>query len=134
VASRYRTLGLDREALVDALARAPLEGTAAAAGTLVIDLPWPDGSFRRYWIEESPIMEPALAAQFPEFKTYRGQGIDELTASVRLDWTPLGLHAMLSGSFGSSAIVAVEPSAWTSDQCAAVTGSSSNARLRTSSA
>src|SRR4030095_13595268 len=41
---------------------------------------------------------------------------------------------VFSGSFGSSAIVAVEPSAWTSDPCEGVAASSRKARLRTSSA
>jgi hypothetical protein len=102
VSSRYRTLRLDQDVLIDVLARTPLESTDAARDTGVeIDLPWPDGGFRRFRIEESSIMEPLLAAEFPELKTYRGQGIDDPTASARIDWTPSGFHAMTLSAQGT---------------------------------
>jgi hypothetical protein len=101
-AAVFRTFGLDQAALVDLLAQAPLESTDATRSTqVVIELPWPDGSFQRYRIEESPIMEAGLAARFPELKTYRGQGIDDRTASVRFDWTPSGFHAMVLSAQGT---------------------------------
>jgi hypothetical protein len=102
VPREYRTFVLKLGELTSLLARAPLEHTAAAGvPDAVMELPWPDGGFRRFRIEESPIMEPALAAQFPELKTYRGEGIDDPTATVRLDWTPFGFHAMVLGAEGT---------------------------------
>jgi hypothetical protein len=102
VASRYRTVRLDQDVLIDVLARTPMDPTNAFRDTRVeIELPWPDGSFRRFRIEESSIMEPELAAEFPELKTYRGQGIDDPTASARIDWTPSGFHAMVLSPQGT---------------------------------
>ena len=66
-----------------------------------IVLPYPDGSNRRFQIEPSPVMEPALAAQFPEFQTFNGKGIDEPAATAKLDWTSHGFHAMVLSPNGT---------------------------------
>lgn len=96
VPEAYRTLRLDKDALTGKLREAPLEFTPAARKkTVTITLPFPDGTFGRFRIEESPIMEPGLARQFPEIKTYRGQGIDDPTATARFDTTPTGFHAQV---------------------------------------
>ncbi|CAF3795227.1 unnamed protein product [Rotaria sp. Silwood1] len=51
-------------------------------------------------------MEDGLAVQFPEIKTYLGQGIDDPYSSVRFDYTPLGFHAMI---FSESGTVFIDP-------------------------
>lgn len=94
--NHYRALRLDVNALQAQLQQAPLEGSTAARSTaFLFSLPLPDGAFARFRLVESPIMAPGLAAQFPTIKTYAGQGIDDPTATLRLDWTPAGLHAMI---------------------------------------
>lgn len=103
----YRTMKLNQAARAEILRQAPLEHTKAAAEALVlISLPMPNGTFGRFRIEESPIMEPALAARFPEIKTYRGKGIDDPYATARFDWTPTGLHAIILSSQGA---IFIEP-------------------------
>ena len=102
---RYRTLQLDRDALLQALAKAPVEFSADAddaAISVVLALPMPDGSSARFQVEESPIMEPGLARQFPEIRTYRGQGVDDGTATARLGWTSAGFHAIVLAAGGRS--------------------------------
>ncbi|MCE7980994.1 MAG: hypothetical protein DYG89_07355 [Caldilinea sp. CFX5] len=93
---KYRALLLNPAALQAQLATAPGEGsTAVRSAGSVLTLPLPDGGWGRFQIVESPIMAPELAAQFPEIKTYAGQGLDDPTATLRLDWTPAGFHAII---------------------------------------
>ena len=62
----------------------------------------PRGGIAKFRIWETQTMAPELAAQFPDIRTYSGQGIDDGTATIKLDWTPLGFHAMiLSSNTGS---------------------------------
>lgn len=77
------------------LAGAPVEDFSRPVAGLVLSLPLPDGTDERFEIWESSVMHPALAAKYPEIKTYFGRGIDDRTATARLDATPHGFHAMV---------------------------------------
>ena len=94
--SNHRVLAVDRQGLGALLSSAPVErfGLAKAQG-IVLELPMPRGGFQRFRVEESSILDANLAALFPEIKTYRAQGIDDPTATARLDLTPQGFHAMV---------------------------------------
>jgi hypothetical protein len=95
-ADSYQVLRLNKDALAQQLARAPMERTGdLRESPAVLSLPMPDGSFERFHIEESPVMDADLVAKYPEIKSYRGQGIEDGTATVRFDWTPLGFHALV---------------------------------------
>lgn len=92
----YRTLRLNKGLLAQKLKTAPRElSEDADANSLILSLPLPDGSFSRFRVVDSPIMEEGLAQKFPEIKTYLGQGIDEPTATTRFDITPKGFHALI---------------------------------------
>ncbi|MGI5238887.1 M12 family metallo-peptidase [Dactylosporangium sp. CA-139066] len=93
---------LDRAALKSDLDAAPREQrTAARQATLVVSLPAPGGDLQRFELVDSPIMEAGLAAKHPEIKTYTGRGLDDPTATVRADLTPLGFHASVRSAGGA---------------------------------
>ncbi|MDT8999726.1 M12 family metallo-peptidase [Paucibacter sp. APW11] len=99
---QFRAVTLDRSGFAALTATAPLERSSAAAlSPLEVSLPHPDGGFQRFALVESPVMEPELAAKHPEIKTYAGKGIDDPHASLRLDLTPLGLHASVRSPGGA---------------------------------
>jgi hypothetical protein len=89
----FAALSLDERRLDALLGAAPLEGIGQRPITLW--LPTPEGGFARFSVVESPVMEPALQAQFPQIRTYLGQGIDDPAAVVRFDHTPQGFHAQV---------------------------------------
>ncbi len=98
----FRVLEVDVLALESLLDRAPAERSEeAVTAPLVLALPYPDGTDRRFRVEESPILEPGLAAAFPEIRTFVAQGIDDPTATARLSLTSLGFHAMVLSASGT---------------------------------
>ncbi|MFO0839201.1 MAG: M12 family metallo-peptidase [Phycisphaerae bacterium] len=100
--NQYAVASTNWDMLMGVLAQAPSEDKVAAADSqFVVSLPMPDGSFARFRVVDSPIMAPALAAQFPEIRTFLGQGIDDPAASVRFDYTPVGFHSQILSPNGS---------------------------------
>ncbi len=106
--TKFQAFTADLTRLRAALAGAPLDiATAAARGTVVagnpveISLPMPRGGrLARFRVEEIALMEPALAAKYPDIKTYRGTGIDDPAAQLALDVTPFGMHAQILSPSG----------------------------------
>ena len=103
----YAAFRLKATALDDMLSRAPLEFTSNDQYPVVLTLPQPNGSFGRFQIEESPIMEPELAKRFPMIKTYRGKGLDDRTATARFERSRRGLHAMVLSASGAFLVDAI---------------------------
>ncbi len=96
----YAAARLDLGRAVALLDGAPMEFTPEAARPLVLWLPTPDGSFARFAFVESPIMEDGLRAEYPTFKTYAAQGVDDPAATARADVTTLGLRVQVRSPNG----------------------------------
>ncbi len=97
---KYNLVAVDIDALDNLISQAPLESANQIQST-VLSIPLPDGTVGRFQIVESPMMAPALAAKFPEIKTYRGFGLDDTTATARFDRTPAGFHGFILSVKGS---------------------------------
>ncbi|MBA2614085.1 MAG: T9SS type A sorting domain-containing protein [Bacteroidetes bacterium] len=97
VPNKYLSFQLNGNDLKTQLLSAPLESNVKInQSTCIISLPVPNGTIQKFKVIESPIMEPGLAAQFPNIKTYSIKGIDDAYANGKLDWTPeYGFHAMV---------------------------------------
>ncbi|MFM7709301.1 MAG: reprolysin-like metallopeptidase [Ferruginibacter sp.] len=61
----------------------------------ILSLPLPDGRTGRFRVWESSIQEAGLEAQFPDIRTFNGQGIDDPRATIRFDLTLRGFHAQV---------------------------------------
>jgi hypothetical protein len=98
VPQKYYAYSVNNIELKNFLLYLPSEGAIAsnrsAAPQLMI--PMPDGSLEKFRVWESAIMEPGLAAKFPEIKTFSGQGIDDPYATIQFDYNPYtGFHAQI---------------------------------------
>lgn len=101
--NKYQTLSLELQSMKQLLQSAPMEFTPAASNAPIIEIPMSDGSITHFRVVQSPMMEQGLADKFPEIKTYSGQGIEDQAATLKLDVTPYGFHAMvLSPGSGST--------------------------------
>ena len=91
IPTKYKTFKLDGASIQEEFDKIPLEYNLGHTKHQIV-LPMPDGSFEKFDVVESTVMEAGLAAKFPNIKTYLGQGVDNPRASVRFSWTHKGFH------------------------------------------
>ncbi|KTC88242.1 MULTISPECIES: reprolysin-like metallopeptidase [Legionella] len=94
-AKHYRIVEININRLYSALENVPLRGGLRAGVPVLIELPLPDGTRRKYKVVENTTMHPQLAAKYPEIKTYDGYGLGTSAELVKFDITPHGFHAMI---------------------------------------
>jgi hypothetical protein len=61
----------------------------------VIELPMPDGSLRNFRVWSSSLMPAALAAKYPQLRTFTAEAVDNPAITAKLDYTEYGFHAMI---------------------------------------
>ena len=89
------------------LNNAPARRANAKDSNIILSIPNADGVLERFSIYENPTMDPALAARFPEIKSYIGIGIDNPTLTAYFSMSPLGFKSMVIGADRSA--VFIEP-------------------------
>ncbi|HMD00341.1 MAG TPA: hypothetical protein VKH37_09310, partial [Ferruginibacter sp.] len=89
IPTHFKTFSLNSANLQNFLRAVPNDNPLMnRSGAPVLEIPMPDGSMARFNIWESSIMEPGLQQQFPEIRTYSGQGIDDPYATIRISNDP----------------------------------------------
>ena len=73
-----------------------------------LDLPLPDGTTARFAFTDAPVFEPALAARYPDIRSYRLEGP---WGAGRLALSPYGADALVRGPAGDLAIQPTEDGA-----------------------
>jgi subtilisin-like proprotein convertase family protein len=107
--SKYRAIRMDVSALKSVLSAAPERfSPSAESGSLpVLSLPLPGGGIGRFQLEETPVFHPDLQAKYPQIRSYTGRGLDDRTAVLKCDLTPLGFHGMIRS--GTANTVFIDP-------------------------
>ncbi len=96
---------LNLNGLKQSLVNAPKRD--AKNSTITLALPNADGKLENFKIYENSIMDPALAARYPEIKSYIGTGINNPTSTVYFSVSPLGFKSMTISA--DKAAVFIEP-------------------------
>ncbi|NHM08180.1 T9SS type A sorting domain-containing protein [Flavobacterium sp. CYK-4] len=85
---------LDTNSLLQSLRNAPNRAVAGKSN-VIVSFPNADGQMEQYRIKESSNMDPALAARYPEIKSYIGQGVASPSSTIYFSLSPLGLQTMV---------------------------------------
>jgi subtilisin-like proprotein convertase family protein len=96
VPTSYRLVSMDVQRLQAQLQLAPMEFSAQAiTSPVIVALPMPDGKTMSFKVVNSPVMERELSDKYPMLHTYSGIGIEDPSATARLDITPNGLNVIV---------------------------------------
>lgn len=96
--SAYQLFQLNELSFNTEMRTAPSERTVSTTNSgFIISIPNAEGQTERFRVVDAPIMDPALAAKYPEIKSYAGSGIDHPGSTIRFDISPRGFHGMILG-------------------------------------
>lgn len=106
-AQSYKSVSvpIDLKHLRSELKAAPMEFSAAAKSSpKSIVLPWHDGTVGEFFVEESPILDPAFAAQRPDLRTYSVRSVYDPAVTGRITLSDFGLNAFVLTTEGAVVI------------------------------
>jgi hypothetical protein len=94
----YRALNVDLAGLRSQLAKAPDEFSGKSAAE--IDLPTADGGTQHYFVWRTQVLAPALAARYPQIRSFVARAADRGEVEARIDDSPHGVSAMIRAPEG----------------------------------
>jgi len=87
---------LDMTSLKQKLTNSPKRfASDMKSSNVIVSFPNANGQLENFRIQESSNMDPALAARYPEIKSYIGQGIENPASTIYFSISPLGLQTMV---------------------------------------
>ncbi len=104
-----RTLNLDVQSFANQLGEtSPAPGKTVTVQSTIL-LTMADGQPEAFAALPSDLMHPDFAQQFPEFKVYRLQSLDNSEKTGRLSVTPQGVTAFILGQEGVTHLRPIDP-------------------------
>jgi len=101
IPGKYFTSSLNVASLKNFLMSLPGEKGLNRKQAPILSLPMQDGKMANFRVWEYEMMEPGLAARFPEIKTFIGYGVDDPFATIRFDYNPyFGFSAQVLSTHG----------------------------------
>ncbi len=100
-------LDLDLNAFKSSVTHAPQRGDLHANSNIIVSLPNSDGQMENFKVYENSNMDPALAARYPEIKSYIGIGVENPTSTAYFSVSPLGFKSMVI--YADRSAVFIEP-------------------------
>jgi len=102
---------LDIEKFKKAITDAPLRGTLLAKNSnIIIDFPNSEGEMESFRIVEASVMHPELQAQYPNIRSYAGQGVDDPSATIRFSISPQnGIASMRRANDKRTSFIELNP-------------------------
>lgn len=76
----------------------PVRRLSGRSSNVMVQIPSSKGDMERFSVFENSTMDPALAAQYPDIKSYIGYGIDNPTLTAYFSLSPLGFKSMVLGA------------------------------------
>ena len=86
---------LDSNALMTDLSATLKRSASLKLSPIVLTLPNSEGQLESFRVYENSNLDPALAAQYPDIKSYIGIGIDNPTSTAYFSTSPLGFKSMV---------------------------------------
>ncbi len=102
----YRALNVDLPRLRAQLAGAPDESSGEPAAE--IDLPTADGGTQQFSVWRTQVMAPALAARYPQIRSYVARASAQGGVEARIDDSPHGVAAMIRAPEGVTMLQPVQ--------------------------
>ncbi len=90
----YKTRSLDLSSMAKSLLSAP-ERNSGDYSTIIVEIPNASGNLEKFRIYEASNFDSDLQSQFPEIRSYVGEGIDDKFARLRLSLDPKGIQGVI---------------------------------------
>lgn len=92
----YKLFKFDYNSFIQKLVDVPQRDTFTGVSNVIVSIPHPNGEVVDYRIVEASTFEPSLQSQFPEIRSFAGQGVKNAGDIIRFSVSPYnGLSAII---------------------------------------
>ena len=105
--TQYKLFTFDYDKFKSQLVNVPVRGEFTGISSVIVSFPMPNGTVEDFRIIEASTFEKSLQSQFPEIRSYAGQGVNDPSNVIRFSVSPYnGVSALIrSGSNGTTYII-----------------------------